>query len=319
MVLNRRASESPLEYLQPINDKIDIRHPRRALEIDQVRHLLEMTRTQSTRFGMSGPERAMLYRLAVETGLRANELRSLKKTSFNFVDLTVSVEAGYTKSKKEKAVLPLRKDTAVILQQFLANKLSRTKAFKVPIKTADMIKVDLAAANIPYVDGDGRYADFHSLRHTMGTWLAACGVHPKVAQIIMRHSDINLTMSRYTHIFRGQEAEAINKLPDLSFPSQEAQKSAATGTDGKSVLPENLPFFRIQERILKNSDELLQGCRSKEKTPFPAQNQLFQAKKEAFSQRGRRDSNPQPSDRQSDALTRLSYGPDSHSRLVIYH
>ena len=31
----------------------------------------------------------------------------------------------------------------------------------------------------------------------------------------MRHSDINLTMSRYTHVYRGQETEAINALPDL--------------------------------------------------------------------------------------------------------
>ncbi|MHC4835589.1 MAG: hypothetical protein ACYSO3_05170 [Planctomycetota bacterium] len=32
---------------------------------------------------------------------------------------------------------------------------------------------------------------------------------------VMRHSDINLTMFRYTHVFRGQETEAINALPDL--------------------------------------------------------------------------------------------------------
>jgi len=58
-------------------------------------------------------------------------------------------------------------------------------------------------AGIPYVDGAGRYHDFHALRHTTGSWLAANGVHPKVAQAIMRHSDINLTMSRYTHTLKG--------------------------------------------------------------------------------------------------------------------
>jgi hypothetical protein len=49
----------------------------------------------------------------------------------------------------------------------------------------------------------------------------------------MRHSDINLTLSRYTHTLTGQEAEAIRSLPNLSAPSHETQK--ATGTDGKSV------------------------------------------------------------------------------------
>jgi len=49
------------------------------------------------------------------------------------------------------------------------------------------------------LDDAGRYAVFHSLRHSTGSLLAAAGVHPKVAQSIMMHSSINLTMSRYTH------------------------------------------------------------------------------------------------------------------------
>ena len=59
------------------------------------------------------------------------------------------------------------------------------------------------------------------------------GVHPKVAQKIMRHSDINLTLSRYTHTLIGQEANTLASLPDLT-PCQENQ-NAATGTDGKAV------------------------------------------------------------------------------------
>ena len=47
----------------------------------------------------------------------------------------------------------------------------------------------------------------------------------------MRHSDINLTMSLYTHILRGQESEAIAKLPQLS-PSARQQKVRGDGTDG---------------------------------------------------------------------------------------
>ena len=47
------------------------------------------------------------------------------------------------------------------------------------------------------IDDCSRYVDFRALHHTAGTFLAAGGVHPKVAQKRMRHSDINLTMSRY--------------------------------------------------------------------------------------------------------------------------
>ena len=51
----------------------------------------------------------------------------------------------------------------------------------------------------------------------------------------MRHCDINLTMSRYTHVLRGQESEAVAKLPDLSLPSSKRQKAVATGTDNMVV------------------------------------------------------------------------------------
>ena len=93
----------------------------------------------------------------------------------------------------------------------------------------------LADAGIPYVDDAGRYSDYdyHSLRHSTGSLLAASGAHLIVFQSIMRHSDINLTMSRYTHIFRGQESDAVAGLPELSLPSKEGQKAVATGTDNK--------------------------------------------------------------------------------------
>jgi len=241
MVRQRRASQSPLEYLDCVSVKAgDTRHERRALELDEIRRLLETTVTQPTRFGMSGYERALLYRLAIETGLRANELRSLLVGSFDFDRQTVTVESQHTKNHKE-AVLPLRPDTAAELKQFLVGKLPSVKAFggtykSLTDKTAEMIKADLAKAGISYCDESGRYADFHSLRHTTGSLLAASGVHPKTAQSIMRHSTIDLTMSRYTHIFGGQEAQAVASLPDFSTPSTQAQKAVATGTDGKDVL-----------------------------------------------------------------------------------
>jgi len=78
-----------------------------------------------------------------------------------------------------------------------------------------MLQADLAEAGIDYKDDMGRVFDFHGLTHETGTLLAASGIHPKVAQSIMRHSDINLTMSLYTHTLRGWESEATAKLPDL--------------------------------------------------------------------------------------------------------
>jgi len=80
-----------------------------------------------------------------------------------------------------------------------------------------MLKADLKAAKIPYQDEHGHYADFHSFRHTTGTWLTQSGVHPKVAQDIMRHSDITLTVNTYTHVLMEKKTQAIDALPDLSI------------------------------------------------------------------------------------------------------
>lgn len=82
-------------------------------------------------------------------------------------------------------------------------------------RTADMMKADLKQAEIPYIDQHGRYADFHSLRHTFVSNLGKAGVSPKITQSLARHSDINLTMNVYSHLELEEQAEAIKHLPPL--------------------------------------------------------------------------------------------------------
>ena len=60
---------------------MDLRRQRRALSLDELRKLLNATWNGPERFGMSGAARALLYRLAVETGLRRGELASLTRDS----------------------------------------------------------------------------------------------------------------------------------------------------------------------------------------------------------------------------------------------
>ena len=73
MVQDGRGHDSPIAHLQGGNVNADRRHARRASGAVERRRLLETTRTGPTRFGMTGPQRALLYRLAVETvfGLRS--------------------------------------------------------------------------------------------------------------------------------------------------------------------------------------------------------------------------------------------------------
>ena len=100
-----------------------------------------------------------------------------------------------------------------------------------------MIKLDLAAAGIPY-EVDGKFADFHSLRHSTASLLIQTGANPKVVQSLMRHSDLNLTMSKYTHLYAGQQRGAVESLPDFIVQKEAVAK---TGTDDKVMPEKNCP------------------------------------------------------------------------------
>jgi integrase len=250
LVQNRRATDSPLVALGRMNVAVDRRHDRTAFEIEEVQRLLAAAYKGPERYGMSGPERALLYRLTVETGLRRSELKNLKVSSFDFGKGVVVVAAVSSKHRREDT-LPLRTETMEELKAFFTGKLPSAKAFggrykRLTDKTALMIQEDLAATAetdssgnvtkdaISYTDSAGRFRDFHALRHTCGSWLAAMGVHPKTIQTIMRHGDINLTMSRYSHALKNQTAEAVERLPSLPICGPQTQK--ATGTDGKGIV-----------------------------------------------------------------------------------
>lgn len=133
MVKDRRAIESPVAHLNGLNAKTDRRHDRRALTVEQLRRLLDSTRQGPELKGMTGQDRAMLYRLAVETGLRAGELRSLTCSSFDLDGHppTVTVAAAYSKRRREDT-LPLRTELANNLRNFLAHMSPAAPVFKMP-------------------------------------------------------------------------------------------------------------------------------------------------------------------------------------------
>jgi integrase len=115
MVRDRRTLESPIQGLSALkkSDK-DTRPKRRPLTDAEMMALVNTTRASSDSFrGLTGKDRAMLYILAANTGLRASELASPTPASFDFKDepATVRVLGAYTKNKEE-AFLPLRTDVA---------------------------------------------------------------------------------------------------------------------------------------------------------------------------------------------------------------
>ncbi len=92
--------------------------------------------------------------------------------------------------------------------------------------TSRMIKTDLIAAGIdPADNGEGRL-DFHALRHSFITRLMRNNVPPKVMQKLARHSTIQLTLDRYSHLSLADPAAAIDSLPALT-PTPKARRATA--------------------------------------------------------------------------------------------
>ena len=94
MVHAGRAECNPLEHLRPLEAakvRSECRRERRAATPDEMRRLMAVAKAGPTRRGTSGPERALVYWLAVMTGLRVNEIKCL-----NAGDIQLSDAPGVT-------------------------------------------------------------------------------------------------------------------------------------------------------------------------------------------------------------------------------
>lgn len=219
-----RLPSNPLETTAKPNPKADRRRIRRMLLPAEWPWLRDA----------SGP-RALLYETAIQTGLRASEIRNLHpaKIKHDTNPPFILIASGDTKDN-QLARQYVTRDLADRLARAPSDSKSRFFAMAAdPTDQAEQIRADLATARGAWLARDGAIAadaesdfllatnhegerlDFHALRHTCGAWLAIQSVHPKTIQVVMRHASITLTMDTYGHLFPDAEPDAINKLGAL--------------------------------------------------------------------------------------------------------
>jgi integrase len=69
----------------------------------------------------------------------------------------------------------------------------------------------------PFIISENDLPDirFHDLRHTHATLLLAAGVHPKVIQERLGHSQISLTLDTYSHVIPSLQTEAAEQFESI--------------------------------------------------------------------------------------------------------
>jgi integrase len=237
-----KLPRDPLASVKKPNPNSDRRIERRVLLPEEWPWLVSATQDGPIRCGMIGQERTLLYKLAIQTGLRSNELRSLTLASLHCSDVQPSVicRADSTKNGKE-ALLYINQQLASDLSTYMLTReqASASSLFDLPHESslAKMLRSDLKAARelwlrekssasdeqangegddfLSPINSQGGRIDFHALRHTCGAWMAMTGANPKVVQSMMRHSTISLTMDTYGHLFPGEMADAAGRMGEL--------------------------------------------------------------------------------------------------------
>ena len=86
------------------------------------------------------------------------------------------------------------------------------------VRRVRAFKINLAVAGIPFEGANGRRANFHALRDTFGTHLAASGVAPFVLKELMRHSTVQQSEKYYIDATHLPLAAAVASLPAFSLP-----------------------------------------------------------------------------------------------------
>lgn len=219
-VRNGHLAADPTATVDKPSVKVDRRIERRMVLPEEWSWLKLALKTDSIKNGQDSTERLLMYRLAIESGLRSSELRSLTRGALSLSgdNPHVTVKAAITKNSKT-AKQYISDELAADLTKLVARKLPGALVFNVASRTemARTLRSDVVDARRLWLEtpegkrdkdsdflksptSQGEVLDFHALRHTCGAWLVQQGVSLNETKEIMRHSTITLTADCYGHL-----------------------------------------------------------------------------------------------------------------------
>lgn len=190
----------------------------------------------------------VLIRLAIATGAREGELLGMHWSDIDFENKVINIAqslgkkrefsadgrsvistenaVGDLKTLHSKRVIPITDSVIDLLKKYRAK---QNQFIKLPDNTEILPSMVFLNASGGYWDNSNAikqyrrflkslgipYRKFHTLRHTFATRIMEANVHPKIAQELLGHSTVNITMNIYSHVLPEQKREAIEKIKGI--------------------------------------------------------------------------------------------------------
>lgn len=225
---------------------IQVRHPEaKALTEEQVRKLMTTARDIYEKHKGHGNKMYQIFHIvlvALATGFRRGEILALTWDCINEDDNTITVKknlievkggAKLDTPKTEKSKRTIAVDKSVIeylkeLKDDKSNFIFHTKsgnhmtlsnvfrAFKLLVKQAGL---------------DPQEVRLHDLRHTHATLLIRNGIDYRAVSERLGHSNVTVTLNRYTHTVTETDRKAASLMTNMMFeePKQETQSQENQG------------------------------------------------------------------------------------------
>jgi integrase len=208
-----------------------VRHEAQTLTKEQAQRLLEGVR------GHYPWE--TLFTLAITTGMRRGELAALRWSDIHFEEKYLQVRRsvrqaglGYGLQVSEPKTASSRRK--IVLSPFLVEVLQqhRVRQEEAQCAAGEAWK----DSELVFSSGDGGFINletmrtwfkrllrvvglpsirFHDLRHSAATLLLEMGVHIKVVQELLGHSNVLITLNIYSHVLPSLHEEAVGELSNL--------------------------------------------------------------------------------------------------------
>lgn len=180
-------------------------------------------------------ELAALWRLALLCGLRRGELLGLMWDDLDLDRGTLAVrrtlsrgkggtwELGQPKTASGRRSIALPASCIAALRRHKARQNAERLRLGALWQDRDFVFTNASGGPLHVNSLMDRFARlvaragvprirFHDLRHTCATLLLAEGVHPKIVQERLGHSDISMTLNRYSHVTPGMQRQAADIL-----------------------------------------------------------------------------------------------------------